>query len=237
MQCPQGDGELQSHTTHGEQNLTVIYSTCPTCHGYWMESFAANFIKITWETHAKKPIVSEKKILCPLCKQQLICATGDNIPDHVFVYSCPNHHGYFFPASELASFKRAQKTKIEYHKLWNLPLASVGSVLLAVFVGFVVIHGISINQQTTIQARQLLTGHHAYIVSETHEALLSAQTSSETTLIAHVSNGLEKAMTRTDKNTHILLIPNISPGTYRYYFTFVVNGETIRSETFTFIMP
>jgi len=236
MQCPNGDGELQAHTTHGEQNLTVIYSTCPDCHGYWMESFAANYIKISHQENSKKTVFFEKNRICPICQISLIRATGDNIPDSVFVYCCPRHHGYFFPAGELEAFKKAQKTKIEYHKLWNLPLASVASVLLAGFITFLVINGFQIQQATTLQAKQYLTSQRVFVAESTRDALVSAFTSIGTTLTLHIS-GRKHVMATSDHRTHTLRVSAISPGSYTYYFTFTINGKMIRSENFTFVMP
>lgn len=262
MQCPTGDGELIAHTTHGENNLTVSYSTCPTCHGHWMNSFAANFIKLTpddlqastkprppsrdSEARGQVPHPSGVKLNCPVCQKTLSRATGDNIPDTVWVYHCPDHHGYFFPAGELAAFKKAQKTKIEYHKLWNLPLPSVASVLLAGFLFLVVGGGLVAtlvalqNQQvTSSQAQEIIVSHQAIPDQAEKIVLISAETSMDVNIILSIPklNNYEAPMISRGNHLYTTTLTNILPGSYTYRFTITTNGKSIRSQMYTFIMP
>jgi len=244
MQCPNGDGELLTHITHGENNLTVTYSTCAVCHGYWMSSFAANFIKASRseETHTYIPRTT---LFCPVCQIHLAAATGENIPETVRVYTCPNHHGYFFPSGELAKFKQAQTTKIAYHKLWNLPLPSVASVLLATFAvviltggGFAAYNALQTQQGTSLQARQLVTDHHEYIVRETHEVLLVAQTSADAVLTVQISPAIPVQQIQNDNpKLHQFIVKNVAPGAYHYHFTMTIAGKAVLSDTYTFVMP
>ncbi len=248
MQCPLSDAELISHTTHGENNLTVSYSTCPTCHGHWMSSFAANFIKLSPDERIGAKLIHPPgvNLKCPVCQQTLIRAAGDNTPDTVLVYRCPDHHGYFFPSGQLAAFKNAQLTKIAYHKLWNLPLPSVASVLLAGFLFLIVGGGLVTtlvalqNKQTaTSQARQILVSHHAYVVPEERSVLVSAETSAAANLMLSVPtlHAYSAEMTAKGNFLYTTTLTNVPPGTYTYHYIFTVNGKTVTSEPYAFTMP
>lgn len=246
MQCPIGDGELIAHTTHGEHGLTISYSNCPVCRGYWAASFAANFIKLPPSELVGQPTLQEQDMHCPVCRKPLERTTGDNIPDAVYVFMCPDGHGYFFPTGQLAAWKNAQSAKITYHKLWNIPLPSVASVLLTGFLvvvltgGLIVgLRGVQNQQNTASQAQQTLYSHLAHVEPGTHDVLLSAQTQENLTLTVHVPklDNFEGSANTDDGRTHYLLVKAVPSGTYEYYFTWVTSGKTIRSDTYTFVMP
>ncbi len=240
MQCPNGDGDLSVHTTSGENNLTISYSTCPTCRGYWMDSFAANFIKLSpYEMQEKIVPANPATFVCPVCQTHLERALGENIPDSASVYTCPNHHGYFFPSGQLAAFKKAQKAKITYHKLWNLPLASVASVLLAGVAFFVISGAIRQPQEMRSQAQQVFTGQKAYIAEETDSVLFSATTSIDTTVTLHIPlfDNFSREMTTTNKRTHLLYVPDLPVGEYKYYFTMTAGEREEETPEYILIKP
>jgi len=242
MQCPLHDGELTSHTTQGENGLTVSYSTCAACRGYWMDSFAANFIKPN-SIDATGTITAVSTYYCPVCTKPLTRSTGDNIPDGVFIFDCPLHHGYFFPTGQLAAFKKAQTAKISYHKLWHIPVPNVGSVLLAGLVLLILTGGLAVTytglrqkQTPQSQAQQILTGHAVYTASDHSAVLITATTSAEATVTIHIPalNNLTVPMISDDKRIHRLTIPTLQPGFYTYSFTITVSGKETQSEPFTF---
>lgn len=230
MQCPIGDGELIAHTTKGENNLTVSYSTCPFCRGYWTSSFAANYIipsVVEESLHKNIPMV--QTMFCPICQKKLERATGENIPDSVHVYHCPESHGYFFPAGALSQFKKAQRAKISYHKLWNIPLAGVASVLLA---GVLLLFAFQARRQSVSQARELFLHPHAYVIAQTHQVLITVQTPTRQTVTLHMPSltNFRNPMGSADGRLHTLVVPALSPGTYTYFFT----AGKKQSETFSF---
>jgi Zn-finger nucleic acid-binding protein len=240
MQCPSHDGELDSHITHGENSLTVTYSTCSRCHGYWMDSFSANFIKLS-SVHDTAKTSTPPPYYCPMCTADLVQSNGENIPDGVLVYECPQHHGYFFPAGQLAAFKKAQQAKINYHKYWHIAMPNVNTILLGSFLLLLLSGGLlvtfrGLTQQQTIesQAKQTLANHNVYIVNHT-TVLITATTSSRATLTVHIpSLDFSEHMLTTDNLTHQLTIPNVQIGTYHYYFTITIAGHSTTSDTFTF---
>lgn len=245
MQCPLRHAELVSHSTIGESNLAISYSTCPVCRGYWMDSFSANFIKVPpEETASPWPSSHLQAFYCPVCSKLLVRAAGENIPDSVYVYQCPNHHGYFFPTGQLATFKKAQQTKIAYHKLWHIPMPSVASILLGGMV-FVILSGglaitfLNLQQRQTMQsqAKQTLTGNAVYVASDHRSILVTATTGIEATLTLHIPtlNNFTALLTTTDHHMHQLTVPNIPAGTYPYYFTITdAAGKQTQSANFTF---
>jgi Zn-finger nucleic acid-binding protein len=245
MQCPQKDAELISHTAQGENGLTVSYSTCPVCRGYWMDSFAANFIKI----HSSEPTtatMSRSTYYCPVCAKELSRSTGDNIPENVYIFDCPVHHGYFFPAAQLAAFKHAQQTKIEYHKLWHIPMPNVASILLGGILLLlasgglaVTITGLQQKQTTESRAQQILTGHAVYFAANHTTILVTATTSTDAALTVHIPlfNNFTAPMQTENRRTHQLTIQNIPNGTFRYFFTIKGADKEIQSDTFTFTNP
>lgn len=244
MRCPAADGELINHTTQGEKGLTVSYSTCASCRGYWMDSFAANFIKIhTYDTIPTHPV--SRTYHCPVCTAQLQRTSGNNVPDNVFVFDCPAHHGYFFPVGQLAAFKKAQKTKIDYHKLWNIPMPNISGILLSGLVllllsgGLVItFQGLQQRQTMESQAKEILITHDVYATP--HTVLITATTGSDAAVTVHIPHfrNFSSPLESTDHRMHQLTIQNIAAGTYRYFFTIDVSGKEIQSDTFTFtVLP
>jgi hypothetical protein len=180
--------------------------------------------------------------VCPVCTTALLRSTGDNIPEGIFIFECPQHHGYFFPTGQLAAFKKAQKIKIEYHKLWHIPMPSVGSILLGSFIlllvsgGLVVtLRGLQHPQPTQSEAKQILTNHAVYIANNT-TALFTATTSVNATVTLHIPSltPVSQRMRTNDNRTHLLTIEQIPPGTYDYFFTIDIAGHVTQSDRFTF---
>ncbi len=245
MQCPNGDGELISHTTQSENDLAVSYSTCATCHGYWMESFAANFIKLPEIEDSYTEAVAPDARTCPTCNTVLKRATGDNIPDHVTVFTCPEGHGYFFPAGQLAAWKHASKAKINYFEKWHIPMPAISAILLAgitllVFAGgYFAFTNLGTRQVTTSQASTVITNQKAYVSGETKSVIMSATTSISARLTIHIPamNGFTAELRTSDGLAHTLFIPNITPGPHTYYYEILVGTEKTTSEIFDFTMP
>ncbi len=246
MKCPFGDAELINHTAQGENSLTVSYSTCPSCRGYWMDSFAANFIKTAGIDRATAPTTAPPAYYCPVCTKKLARSTGDNIPDDVSVYECPNHHGYFFPAGQLAAFKKAQQAKIQYHKIWHVAMPNVGSILLASLVLLLLSGGLAVTfqglqqqQNNRLQAKEILIDHAVYHAADYTTVLIAATTGVDAAVTVHIPSfqNFSHLMQTSDNRAHQLTIPNIPAGTYQYFFIINVSGKEIQSDVFIFTIP
>ena len=242
MQCPSHDGELDAHTTQGENGLVVTYSTCGRCRGYWMDSFSANYIKLTTVRGPTPKPTQTSTYYCPICTADLTQSSGDNIPEDVVVYECPQHHGYFFPSGQLAAFKKAQQAKINYHKLWHIAMPNVNTILLGSLIllflsgGLLItFQGVQQKQLMESQAKQILVTHNVYIADHT-TVLITATTSVAAALTVHIPslNNFSQPMQSNDSRTHMITIQQVPPGTYPYFFTITIAGHSVPSDTFTF---
>jgi len=238
MQCPNGDGELLIKS-QARDRLNITYHHCPTCHGFWVDAFNANYLKtedLASEGVALKGSPTTLQPICPQCHQPLTITHGENIPQNVQTWKCPNNHGYFFPKGELFKFKKAQEAKINYFKLWSIPFPKVASVLLAVFVFFIVsVSLVTIQQRKSyqLQAKNILTSHAAYVANRSVD--IAAITNAKTVITVHIG-AYQQNMSTKDYLVHELFISNLIAGRYDYYFTFTVGGTTIRSDTFSFVI-
>ena len=245
LHCPNRDGLLKTYAAEGIHNLPVKYARCPNCRGYWLSSFAANFLKdVSIESESSAQHHSDTSglmLLCPDCKIPLVLTHGDNIPNGVTAYRCPNNHGYFFPAGELAKFKTAQNAKLSYHKLWNIPLPSVASVLLAalaiVMIGSITAITLSIQKkQTTVsQAQELLVSHQAF--SPASGTIFIAATTSVPATVTVTIPSTKPApilMESQDRTVHTTTVTTLPPGIYEYVFTISVNGKSTQTDRFSF---
>ena len=206
-----------------------------------MDSFAANFIK-SHSLDATGTITATSTYSCPVCTKTLDRSTGDNIPDGIFIYDCPDHHGYFFPTGQLVAFKKAQQMKIEYHKLWHIPMPNVGSILLAGITLLLLSGGLAVTftelqnkQNTQSQAQQILIDHAVYFTVD-RTTLITATTGIDAPVTVHIPafNNFVARMKTVDNRTHQLTIQNLDAGIYPYFFTIEVSKKEIQSETFTF---
>ncbi len=248
MRCPRGDNLLVSRTPSIESGLTLHYLFCPSCGGHWLSAFDANYLKsIDLPTTGPSGSLTPFSTKCPQCRKDLERTTEDNIPPDVTAFRCPDGHGYFFPAGELLKFKVAQETKVTYHKLWNVPLASVASALLATFFGLVLSTGLIIGviegqrQQTvTSQAKEVIASQKAYVDSQNQSVTIIALTTEKVTITV-VVDGQKYPMLAPDARlparqgkSHVVRIEKITPGDHRYFFRFQKEGKVLQSSVYSF---
>ncbi len=67
---------------------------------------------------------------CPKDQTVLKTMAGENIPPDVTLLQCPTCHGVFTYPDDLIKFKQAQEVKINYFKLWHLPIPALKAVLI-----------------------------------------------------------------------------------------------------------
>ncbi len=237
MQCPNADGELEQKI-HQKEGLVITYHQCPVCDGSWLDAFNTNYLKTEDIPQTSDEPTSAAPIqpTCPVCNEALTITHGDNIPQNVQTWKCPNNHGYFFPKGELFKFKRAQEAKINYFKLWSIPLPNVASVLLAIFIFFIVsasLVNVGQRQIYQLQAQNILQFQEAFVADTS--VTIAATTTSKTTATLHIGP-YEQSMQTKDYILHTLFLSHLTGGTYEYFFTFLIDGKTVRSNTFTFII-
>lgn len=247
MQCPYRDDALIDRSTTTDSGLTLHYSQCSSCQSYWIDGFDANYLKsdlfASLSIEGSPP--PDVTPFCPECGNALVPATEESIPRSVTAYRCPQGHGYLFPGNELVSFKHAQEAKLAYHRLWNIPLPDMKSVLLG-SLGLVMVIGLGItvfemqkSRDIRSSAARVITSQTASVSAETRSVVFSAITGFQTQVVVHIDalNGFAQTMETKDQTIHTLTVQDVPGGSYEYYFTVQHGGDLVRSETFIFQMP
>jgi Zn finger protein HypA/HybF involved in hydrogenase expression len=95
--------------------------------------------------------------LCPYDNAALApIHNPDAIPSHVTLYACPTCHSILATIQNLIDFKQAQDAKINYIKVWRMPLGSLKNVF-AIFVLAALSVGIYYTYQGTQQTSMMRT--------------------------------------------------------------------------------
>lgn len=246
MQCPYRDDALLERSTTTDTGLSLHYSQCGSCKSYWIDGFDANYLKSDLFTSASSRGSSPLDVtpFCPECGQALVPATEESIPRSVTAYQCPQGHGYLFPGNELVKFKEAQEAKLAYHRLWNIPLPNMKSVLLG-SLGLVMAIGLGItvfemqkSRDIRSSAARVITSQTATVSTATRSVVFSAITGFQTAVVLHIDalNGFAQTMDTKDQAIHTLTVQDVPSGSYEYYFTVQHGGDLVRSETFVFTM-
>jgi hypothetical protein len=246
MRCPFHDAQLVKHMLTDPQGRVITYFRCDLCGSHWMDAFNANYISTSDISPIPHPKLHAVLPTCPECKAMLVLLQGENVPDTVHVLHCPKKHGYFFPDNELVSYKEAQEAKINYHKLWRIPLPSVASVLLAsvtlVFLSVGIIVSVVETQNaknTQTQAAQIIVSQQVIPAPDSQAAtfVVTTRVPAQVNLRFIKPNDLVHAMTSSDGRTHMITIHNLTRGQYIYMFEVAINNKLVQSEPYTFIMP
>lgn len=114
---------------------------CLNCGGTFFEENGINRISFT----TAQNLASDKKTSqisindkhCPKDQTILIpLRSEENIPQDVILFRCDTCHGIFTYPNDLVIFKKAQEVKIDYFKIWGIPLPSIRSVAVLSFFLF-----------------------------------------------------------------------------------------------------
>lgn len=159
---------------------------CENCGGTYFAENGINRISLaTSERLAEDKNLSQVTILsekrCPKDRTTLTpLRSQETIPPDVTLLQCHRCKGVFVGANDLVLFKEAIGAKIDYFKLWGIPLPSVRavailSVLLFVAVGSFTAFSLWQQQNvTSIQAKDLV--RNLYITSSNHYLIISFRT-------------------------------------------------------------
>jgi hypothetical protein len=246
-QCSQTLSNLEIYTTDGKaKNI----EECLNCGGHFLDNYLINFISVETARNIdsvlpKTKTTNASEIKCHKCGQQMF-AISEDIPKTVTVYNCPNSHGDFFPKGNLLLFKKAQDAKINYHKLWGIPIKTVFSVIIPLFVIFSsvtilpsVVNELNNNQDERVKASEILTSPLITPLSDS-EVLISFSTINlvETDII--FTSGLQKTLTvstKPDKN-HLVGVKDLPPATtFKYIIVIDPKDKNIRTTEYTFSTP
>ncbi len=137
MPCPNCDDPMMPAVVDKQSILH-----CKNCGGTFFEENGIN--RITAEDAEKLAddkktlLVVDNEKLCPKDHLLLSLVKGDEaIPQTVHLFKCAACKGIFVYPDDLIHFKRAQSAKVNYFKLWDIPLPSVRAVVIASFTIFV----------------------------------------------------------------------------------------------------
>lgn len=239
MRCPRGDGELIARSATGLGDIPLTYHLCLGCLGHWTRPFDANYLPLSALPESRPQEETSSSFRCPECQEPLERAHEDAMAPEVLAWYCPTGHGYFFPGGNLRKFRLSQEARVTYHKLWNIPMPPLRTVLLASIVlvaavaSVVTLSQLKQSQSIETQAREVITYHDAIV--KDRGVTVIARTNVPTILALTIwETGLDAEMNSPDGRTHSLTLYDLEPGLYSYSFHFTRGNVEIRGETFTF---
>ncbi len=163
MSCPNCKEELQEQITDGQ---TIWH--CKNCGGTFFEENGINRISISTaeklsQDKQSEEILSEAK-LCPRDHTPLtVINHSEAVPTTVTLLECATCHGVFTYPDDLVRFKQAQLAKIQYFKIWNIPLPGLKSVIVlsvALFASAFLLSTFFNQQLTPTQAEDVVKNVH-----------------------------------------------------------------------------
>ncbi len=251
MTCPLCHEQMSSieiETTDGQ--ITSV-DECHNCGGHFLPPVLANFISQNTAKNIDSIIPKATSLpiaapVCPHCHQNMSSIKDDAVPQTVTVFSCPNNHGDFYPKNQLLLFKKAQDAKINYHKLWGIPLKSAFAVIVPVIVLFTaitvipnVVDQIRLNQENRVKAGDILTQPLITPISGT-QVLISFSTKNSVKTSITFTEGLNKTFDVSSKEdtNHLLSVDDLKPQTsYKYYITIDYQGKKTNTTEYFFSTP
>lgn len=251
MTCPQCLDHLNTLEVSLVDGKIRHVEECLNCGAHFLENYLVNFISVETARNIdsvlpKKqvPLTSEPK--CHHCGQVMFAIKDDAVPQTVTVYNCPNGHGDFFPKGQLFLFKKAQDAKINYHKLWGIPLKTAFAVIIPLFIVFTsitvlpsVVRELNKSQENRVKASEILTAPLITPISDT-QVLISFSTVNQVSTTITFIKGLNKTfpVSEIPEKNHLLSVENLSPSTtFEYIIVIDPQGKNIKTTPYTFSTP
>jgi len=138
--CPDCNHSLITRKVRTHSGAKIEVDKCPFCSGIWFDHFETNQVILSEikRLAQEKPKTKIDQTIgqgkCPHCLAPLVPIQSESVPKHLNVFTCPQCRGNWFSQKNLLEFKVAQKAKVNYFKLWRLPLPSTFSVLLPILI-------------------------------------------------------------------------------------------------------
>lgn len=251
MTCPLCQSDLSSIEIETLDGQTANIDECLNCGGHFLPPFLANFISQNTAKNidsvlSKVTSVPTHSPTCPQCHQEMPSIKDDTVPNNVTVFKCPNNHGDFYPQGQLLQFKKAQDAKINYHKLWGIPLKSAFAVIIPLLIVFTavtvipnLINQMKYSQESRVKATDILTQPLITQIS-TSQILISFSTKNPAKTKITFTKGFTQTVVVSSENdtNHILSVENLAPQTtYNYYITLDQNGKITTTNEYTFSTP
>ncbi|OGK11960.1 hypothetical protein A2954_04725 [Candidatus Roizmanbacteria bacterium RIFCSPLOWO2_01_FULL_37_12] len=137
MLCPNCKEKFNSDVVDGQNILH-----CSNCGGTFFQENGINRISVqsaqNLASDLKTNDISNAEKLCPRDQTLLVpFRSEESVPADVTLLYCATCKGIFTQANDLLIFKKAQAAKIDYFKLWNIPLPSIKSIAVLSVMLFV----------------------------------------------------------------------------------------------------
>jgi len=210
-------------------NQNILH--CSFCQGNFFEENGINRISLKTTkklTNNKKTnYISNRTKHCPKDHHQLNLINNDPaIPKSVDLFQCPECQGVFTFPDDLLYFKKAQKVKIDFYKIWHKPLPALKSVILISFLAissFSILIGLSSIQQSQLtQSQADEISKNIYISTSNHYLFISFKTKIPLrSVVVFINHKTEKIISKTiskkPKKLHYATIDQIPfDGEWKY---------------------
>ena len=241
--CPNCNHQLTTKRVRTSSSGTIDIDTCEACGGVYFDRGEVNRIpreeaeKLVAEHNVSAADTSKGTQHCPKCGSSLKRYWGESVPTDVYILRCPACHGAWFPKKDLVRFKEAQNAKIQFHKMWNIPLPSLSSVMLPISLFvlltgslWVTLHEIQKNQELRSYALEMLATPSEIQDKELRRTtiIFTTRKPARTELVFYYKKPTGKIVLPVSKQpvtTHIVTVPNLVSGTEYFYYISVVTGE------------
>ncbi|OGK08463.1 hypothetical protein A2767_00875 [Candidatus Roizmanbacteria bacterium RIFCSPHIGHO2_01_FULL_35_10] len=136
-------------------NQNILH--CSNCGGTFFQENGINRISLTSAQNLASDLkinrISNETKLCPNDNSVLTHLQSESIPAEVTLLHCATCKGIFAYPNDLVLFKKAQTAKIDYFKIWNIPLPSIKSVAVLSVLLFASI--VSLTAYTFLQRQNI----------------------------------------------------------------------------------
>lgn len=249
MLCPECNHPLQPATLKTKIN-EVVLDYCAHCGGVWSDSGEINVLgekDLGPLEHLLPKNPTHQGVqnhLCPRDRATLEIFRGESVPQTLTLFHCKSCWGMFFPSHSLSAYKKAQVAKIDYFKLWNIPLHSVYAIALPLLIIAILGTGLfaalySVDQKTDIRSRadEMISEPLVLSPSSTQVMINFTTKTPSVTKIKYWVRGDEVTelwMSSTPSQNHTIVLKNVSPHETYSYQILTVEPEVIESPVYSF---
>lgn len=197
--------------------------------------------------HSGEPKIENISHLCPYEHTPLILLQEESIPQFITILKCPTCKRLVVSGNDLVAFKKAQKSKVNFFKNWQIPLPSLHAVLVYSFLVGLGLTTLSMfgtiftPQTTNTQARDIIKNITIH-KNDSNTILYFTSIvpfSSRITFYNRSDNKilLDSIISMGNSTVHLLKIANLKPSPDIYFIIHLTNNtQKIDSETIPFIL-
>lgn len=234
MLCPNCQEKL---TTVKFGQVEVFH--CLNCGGSFFEENEINRISFS---EAKK-ITADKKTgfisaapkLCPKDNLPMKAIQEESVPQFVTLLKCEKCQGVFTFPDDLVNFKKAQQTKLNFFKAWQLPLPSLKSILVYSFLILTTVslltsfHTISTNQSLKTQADDVIKSIKISAVNNITVIYFITKVPFQSEAVffnQQTGQEIRRIISKKPSKTHFLTVNDIAPSKTTTLKIILTSGKT-----------